>query len=192
MRKPLILAAAATVAATAIGLSLVAAAQADTATSKGAIEHMSLMSQRQTPVDHLPEFISSGTEVGELVAPATTRRLGSAGAGTYWSGTDANGELCLITVIGDTAADFVAGASCAAPSDFPKKGIGLQVAGPPGASEAYLLPDGVPASRLGDGYTVVSPNLVLSDPGAEPNGPRSVAGTSGTFVLSDLAPTPVR
>jgi hypothetical protein len=192
MRKPLILAAAATVAATAIGLSLVATAQAGTATSKSAIEQLSLMSQKQTPADPLPQFISSGTEVGELVTPASVRRLGSAGAGTYWSGTDANGELCLITVIGDTEADFVAGASCAPPSVFATKGVGLQVAGPPGASEAYLLPDGVPASRLGDGYTVVSPNLVLSDPAAEPNGSRSVTGTSGTFTLSDLAPTPVR
>lgn len=190
MRKPLILAAAATVAATAIGLSLVTTAQAGTATS--AIEHLSLMAQRQAPPDHLPEFISSGTEVGDLVAPATTRRLGSAGAGTYWSGTDADGELCLITVIGDTEADFVAGASCAPPADFAGKGIGLQVAGPPGASEAYLLPDGVPASGLGDGYTVVSPNLVLSDPAAEPDESRSVTGTSGTFTLSDLAPTPVQ
>ncbi|WP_327588373.1 hypothetical protein OHA25_16110 [Nonomuraea sp. NBC_00507] len=81
MRKPLILAAAAGVAATAIGLSLVATAQADTATSKGAIAHMSLMSQRQTAADHLPAFISSGTEVGELVAPATTRPTCLAGCG---------------------------------------------------------------------------------------------------------------
>ncbi|MFC4016174.1 hypothetical protein ACFOY2_53815 [Nonomuraea purpurea] len=192
MRKSFSLVAAVGVAATAIGLSLVAAAQAGTATSAGAAEHMSLMSQKQTAADHLPEFISAGTEVGELVAPATTRRLGSSGAGTYWSGTDANGELCLITVIGDTAADFVAGASCAPPSDFPAKGVGLQVAGPPGASEAYLLPDGVPAAQLGEGYTVVSPNLVLSDPAAEPSEPRSVTGTRGTFTLSDLTPTPAQ
>ncbi|MEV0619800.1 hypothetical protein AB0I81_41230 [Nonomuraea sp. NPDC050404] len=188
MRKPLILAAVATV----IGLSLAATAQADTATPESATEHLSLMSQSQTPVDRLPEFISAGTEVGELVAAATTRRLGSAGTATYWSGIDANGELCLITVVGDTAADFVAGASCAPPSDFTTKGVGLQVAGPPGASEAYLLPDGVPAAQLGDAYTVVSPNLVLADPAAEPDGPRSVTGTNGTFALSDLAPTQVR
>ncbi|GAA4985061.1 hypothetical protein HD597_004079 [Nonomuraea thailandensis] len=188
MRKALILAAA----TTAIGLSLVATAQAGTAVPEDVAGHLSLMSQGQAAADQLPAFVSAGTEVGDLVAPATTRLLGSASGGTYWSGIDAGGRLCLITVIGDTAADFVAGASCAPPSEFTGKGVGLQVAGPPGASEAYLLPDGVPASRLGDGYTVVSPNLVLSDPAAEPAAPRGVAGTNGTFTLSDLAPTPVR
>ncbi|MGW3346269.1 hypothetical protein ACWDA3_23415 [Nonomuraea rubra] len=192
MRKPLILTAAAAAGAAAIGLFLVVTAQAGTATSKAPIEQLSLMSRQQTEADHLPAFISAGTEVGDLVAADTTRRLGSSGASTYWSGVDAKGRLCLITVIGDQEADFVAGASCAEASDFTGKGVGLQVAGPPGASEAYLLPDGVPAAQLGDGYTVVSPNLVLSDPAAEAADPRSVTGTSGTFTLSDLSPTAAR
>ncbi|MEV5891762.1 hypothetical protein [Nonomuraea fuscirosea] len=192
MRKPLVSTAAATAGAAAIGLFLVVTAQAGTATSKAPVEQLSLMSRQQAPADHLPGFVSSGTEVGDLVAADTTRRLGSSGAGTHWSGVDAKGRLCLITVIGDLEADFVAGASCAEPSDFAGQGVGLQVAGPPGASEAYLLPDGVPAAQLGDGYTVVAPNLVLSDPAAAETGPRSVAGTSGAFTLSDLSPTVAR
>ncbi|MFG1967710.1 hypothetical protein ACGFJC_00220 [Nonomuraea fuscirosea] len=189
MRKSFVMTAA---GAAAIGLFLVGTAQTGTATSKAPIEQLSLMSRAQAPADRLPAFVAAGTEVGDLVGADTTRRLGSSGAGTYWSGVDAKGRLCLITVIGDQKADFAAGASCAEPSDFAGQGVGLQVAGPPGASEAYLLPDGVPAAQLGGAYTVVAPNLVLSDPAAPEAAPRSVAGAGGTLTLSDLSPTVAR
>lgn len=167
-----------------------AAAEAASEAASEAAAQVTLLSRAQTAADRLPSFITPDDEVGSTIVAESTRLLGASATGTHWVGTNAKGEACLVTALGSAETDFVAAASCIPADELATESVGLQVMGPTGKSEAYLLPDGVHTAALATaGYSVVSPNLVSADPAAPLAGDRTVARGAGQITLPDLAPS---
>lgn len=89
--------------------------------------------------DVLPEFLV-GTHVGEGLLPETARKVGSSDVAEFWAAMDADGRLCLVSVL----LDGTAASSCSLPVDFFRYGAALALAGseasPDMTAEAYLVP----------------------------------------------------
>jgi len=102
------------------------------------------------------------------VSPETVVDLGQDENGTYFAGTDVEGNVCLLTLV--PATELLA-AACAAPEVLHETGIALAVSSklPTGAlasNEMYLLPDGVDINgqvEKSSGLTLISPNLLVGE-----------------------------
>ncbi len=149
-----------------------------------------MLSRTQVATDALPSFLQAGDLGNQGLLAGSTRLLGAAQGARHWVAKDRSGEVCLISVLGTTAADQVTGVTCAPAAQFAKEGLTLQVTGPGTASEAYLLPDGYAgAARSVSGLVMVSDNLAVSDPNA--TGPSELVVGSGDshLTLKNLTPT---
>jgi hypothetical protein len=184
-RKFVVLALATAAAAVTTGVLATPGASAEPA---GTLR-LSVLSRAQVAADALPSFLPAGDLGNQGLLAGSTRLLGAAQGARHWAAEDRSGEVCLVSVLGTTAADQITGVTCAPVAQFAKEGLSLQVTGPGKASEAHLLPDGYAgAARSVSGLVMVSDNLAVSDPNA--TGPSEVVVGSGSsrLTLKNLTP----
>lgn len=186
-RKIVILALATSAAAVVTGVFVASGASAGPVEPASA--RLSVLSRAQAAGDALPSFLKPGDLGRDGLKAGSTRLLGTAQGARHWAAEDASGEVCLISMLGTTAADEVTGITCAPTAQFAKQGLTLQVTGPGEATEANLLPDGYAgAAGTVPGLKVVSGNLAVSDPYAA--GPTEIAVGAGSarLTLENLSP----
>lgn len=126
-----------------VGLAAVAPATAGSSSAVSLEEMLPILAKAQSSSDHVPDSIDLDA-LGNI-SEDTIRFLGSDHAGSYWVGTTASDDVCLVM---QTAADpDMAASSCVPIGSFYRDGLRLMAGQgmdqPETNAEAYLFPSDI-------------------------------------------------
>jgi len=156
----------------ALAVTSLAILAATSGSEPNAAEVVGALASEGTPDDVLATAVVDGLPETPL-SPDSARLLRRQGDVRHYVATNADAELCLITVKAAMDGTDVADAICAAPSDVRDHGLPLRLRAGDEVIFAVLVPDGYESASRGDGrgQIRVINNVISIDAAAAPRMP---------------------